>query len=142
MISEDDIEEPERVSLDYISLTTHDGQFGSNPIAMHWGHPDPMKRGPVIATVKHGGQRNAIGAHGGGYCIYTALAVASGELNPDHIPNLKTTDPTYDFGPFPSWKDPKKIVTIDPWGHMVTNVFAPYFNKVFFMDLASSCVGP
>eukprot|EP01031_Cornospumella_fuschlensis_P025473 gene25473-30755_t len=129
MIAEDDIEEPERVSLDYISLTTHDGQFGSNPVAMNWGHPDPMVRGPVIATVKHGGQRNAIGAHGGGYCIYTALAVASGELNPDHIPNLKTTDPTHDFGPFPSWKDPKKIVTIDPWGHMVTNVFAPYFKK-------------
>eukprot|EP01031_Cornospumella_fuschlensis_P041566 gene41566-50726_t len=60
MIAEDDIEEPERVSLDYISLTTHDGQFGSNPVAMNWGHPDPMVRGPVIATVKHGGQRNAI----------------------------------------------------------------------------------
>eukprot|EP01007_Sphenomonas_quadrangularis_P002764 NODE_464_length_1456_cov_302.506041_g345_i0.p1 GENE.NODE_464_length_1456_cov_302.506041_g345_i0~~NODE_464_length_1456_cov_302.506041_g345_i0.p1 ORF type:complete len:417 (-),score=-7.69 NODE_464_length_1456_cov_302.506041_g345_i0:175-1425(-) len=114
---------------DYISLTTHDGEFGSNPVSLNWGHPDPAVRGPVIATVKHGGQRNAIGAHGGGYCIYTALAVACGELNPNHIPNLKTTEPTNDFGPFPSWKDPKALVSIDPWGHMVQSVFEPYFNK-------------
>lgn len=96
---------------------------------MRWGHEDPEQRGPVIATVKHGGQRNAIGAHGGGYSIYTALAVASGELDPNHIPNLKTTSPTHDFGPFPSWSDPKKIVTIDPYGHLVTSVFERYFEK-------------
>jgi hypothetical protein len=50
-------------------------------------------------------------------------------LNPDHVPNLTTTAPTHDFGPFPSWSDPKKLVTIDPWGHMVTSVFEPYFKK-------------
>lgn len=115
--------------MEYVSLTTHDGYFGSNPIKIQWGDEDPLRRGPVIATVKQGGQRNAIGAHGGGYCIYTALAVAAGELRTDHIPNLKQTAPTNDFGPFPSWKDPKKIVTIDPWGHDVTNVFEPYYNK-------------
>jgi GTP cyclohydrolase II len=124
-----ELEEPERASSDYINLTTHDGQFGSNPIRMHWGHEDPEQRGPVVATVKHGGQRNAVGAHGGGYSIYTALAVASGELDPNHIPNLKTTSPTHDFGPFPSWSDPKKIVTIDPYGHLVTSVFEKYFEK-------------
>ena len=80
MVSEEDLDEPERQDLDYITLTTHDGQFGSNPIHMDWGNADPLLRGPVIATVKHGGQRNAIGAHGGGYCVYTALAVAAGEL--------------------------------------------------------------
>ena len=126
---DDDIPEPERFEMDYISLTTHEGHYGSNPVAMDWGNPDPMKRGPVIATVKHGGQRNAIGAHGGGYCVYTALAVAAGELNPGHIPNLKTTQPTDEFGPFKTWKDPKALVTIDPWGHMVTSCFEPYFNK-------------
>jgi len=115
--------------MDYISLTTHDGHFGSNPIGMDWGNPDPMKRGPVIATVKHGGQRNAIGAHGGGYCIYTALAIAAGELDPAHIPNLNTTQPTDQFGPFPSWLNPKSLVTIDPWGHMTTNVFGDYYKK-------------
>mmetsp|Transcript_6288 Transcript_6288/g.4730 ORF Transcript_6288/g.4730 Transcript_6288/m.4730 type:complete len:440 (-) Transcript_6288:228-1547(-) len=127
--SDVDIEEPEKGNQDYINLTTHDGQFGSNPVHMNWGATDPLVRGPVVATVKHGGQRNAIGAHGGGYCIYTALAVASGVLDPSHIPNLSKTDPTNVFGPFPSWTDPKKIVTIDPWGHMVRDCFEPYFNK-------------
>ena len=88
-----------------------------------------MIRGPVVATVKHGGQRNAIGAHGGGYCIYTALAVASGQLDPNHVPDLRRTSPVFDFGPHPSWKDPKKIVALDPWGHLVTSVFEPYFSK-------------
>jgi GTP cyclohydrolase II len=115
--------------MDYITLTTHGGQFGADPVKMNWGAKEPMERGPVIATVKHGGQRNAIGAHGGGYCIYTALAVAAGELNPSHIPNLNKTAPTDDFGPFPAWENPKSLVTIDPWGHLVTNVFAPYYDK-------------
>lgn len=60
-----EIDEPEKPTFDYISLTTHADQFESNPINMDWGNPDPFLRGPVVATVKHGGQRNAIGAHGG-----------------------------------------------------------------------------
>ena len=96
---------------------------------MDWGNADPLVRGPVIATVKHGGQRNAIGAHGGGYCIYTALAVAAGELDPGHVPNFKNTAPADLISPQPSWVDPKRLVTIDPWGHMVTTVFEPYLNK-------------
>ena len=96
---------------------------------MDWGNEDPRLRGPVLATVKHGGQRNAIGAHGGGYCIYTALAVAAGELNPGHIPDLSKTSPTDKIGPFPSWKNNKTIVTLDPWGHLVTSVFADYLAK-------------
>jgi GTP cyclohydrolase II len=115
--------------MEYINITTHDGQFGSNPIHMNWGAADPVERGPVIATVKHGGQRNAIGAHGGGYSIYTALAVAAGELNPSHIPNLFQTQPVCDIGPFDSWKNPKTLVTIDPWGADVTSYFADYFKK-------------
>ena len=128
-ITEDEIIPPEEPQNDYISLTTHSGHFGSNPIEMNWGASEPLIRGPVIATVKHGGQRNAIGAHGGGYCIYTALAVAAGELDPKHIPNLKTTAPTDDIGPFPTWKDPKKIVALDPWGHVITSAFEPYLKK-------------
>jgi GTP cyclohydrolase II len=96
---------------------------------MHWGNPDPQERGPVIATAKHGGQRNAIGAHGGGYCVYTALAVASGELSSSHIPNLNLTNPTFDIGPFPSWRNEKSIVTLDPWGGVVTDVFREYLGK-------------
>lgn len=124
-----EIDNPEKTELEYITLTTHADQFDSNPVHMEWGNPDPEVRGPVIATVKHGGQRNAVGAHGGGYCIYTALAVAAGELSPSHIPNLSQTAPTHDFGPFDSWKDPKRIVTLDPWGHVVTSAFKDYLDK-------------
>ena len=42
---------------------------------------------------------------------------------------MDTTQPTDEFGPFPSWVDPKGIVTIDPWGHMTTNVFGAYYKK-------------
>jgi GTP cyclohydrolase II len=128
-LSEEDLAEPENNEVEYISLTTHTGHFGSNPVNLNWGHKDPTVRGPVIATVKHGGQRNAIGAHGGGYCIYTALAVAAGELDTKHIPNLNTTAPTDLMDPQPSWVDPKRLVTIDPWGHMITDVFEPYLKK-------------
>lgn len=128
-LSEEDLAEPENNEVEYISLTTHTGHFGSNPVDLNWGHKDPTVRGPVIATVKHGGQRNAIGAHGGGYCIYTALAVAAGELDTNHIPNLNTTAPTDLMDPQPSWVDPKRLVTIDPWGHMITDVFEPYLKK-------------
>jgi hypothetical protein len=130
-----EVEDVETPNYEYISLTTHADAFGSNPVRMVWGDPDPMCRGPVIATVKCGGQRNAIGAHGGGYCIYTALAVASGELDPNHIPNLNLTAPTNNFGPFASWKNPKTLVTIDPWGHLVTDVFAEYLKKGYDIRL-------
>jgi GTP cyclohydrolase II len=127
--SADAIPKPEIFTMDYVPLTTHPEQFGSKPTTLNWGAADPMVRGPVIATVKHGGQRNAIGAHSGGYCIYTALAVAAGELNPSHIPNLNTTQPTDMFESFPSWKDPKRLVTIDPWGHLTTSAFKDYYDK-------------
>ncbi len=127
--SDDKVPMADIFDLDYIPLTTHPEQFGSQPVPLNWGASDPAERGPVVATVKHGGQRNAIGAHSGGYCIYTALAVAAGELNPDHIPNLSTTEPTDQFGPFKSWKDPKALATIDPWGHMTTEVFEEYYKK-------------
>jgi GTP cyclohydrolase II len=124
-----EIADPEIKDLDYISLTTHADQFDAKPVPMNWGSPDPVERGPVIATVKHGGQRNAIGAHGGGYCIYTALAVASGGLSSSHIPNLNLTNPTFDIGPYPNWKTEKGIVTLDPWGAVVTSAFKEYLDK-------------
>ena len=61
------IEDPEKPTEEYISLTTHADEFQSKPITMDWGNAHPKLRGPVVATVKHGGQRNAIGAHGGNF---------------------------------------------------------------------------
>lgn len=34
-----------------------------------------------------------------------------------------------DIGPFPAWKNEKTLVTIDPWGAEVTNVFSEYYKK-------------
>jgi hypothetical protein len=90
-----------------------------------------MIRGPVICTVRHITQRNAIGAHSGSYSIYTGLAVAAALLNPEYVPNLKLTQPVFKIGPHPSWSNPKKIACIDPFGHIVTSAYAKYLDKGF-----------
>jgi hypothetical protein len=132
-VAEDDdsIPIPEFTQLDYVNLTSHSDAFGVDPIPISWGHPDPLVRGPVICTVRHSSQRNAIGAHSGSYCIYTGLAVAAGKLNPDYVPNLKLTSPVFNIGPHKSWSDPKKISSIDPFGHLITNVYGGYLDKGF-----------
>jgi hypothetical protein len=108
-----------------IILTTYPKQIGINPFPMDWGNPDPAKRGPVVVsrlpnTVR---RRNAIGAHGGSYSIYYALAVASKELNIDHRPDFTNTEPAVNIGPLPQWGDPKKIVAMDPFGHLAPWLF-------------------
>lgn len=55
----------------------------------------------------------AIGAHGGSYSIYYALAVASKNLDVDHKPDFTNTEPAATIGPFPAWGDPKKIVAME-----------------------------
>lgn len=54
--------------------------------------------------------------------IAQALAVACGKLHPNYLPKLGATRPVCDIGPFPAWWDPSKIGTMDPWGHLVTDV--------------------
>jgi hypothetical protein len=56
--------------------------------------------------------------------VYRALAVAIGGLEPTHRPNLENTSPTVKIGPYPQWSDPKKIVSMDPYGHVVAEEFA------------------
>lgn len=46
-------------------------------ILLQWGHKEADVRGPVIGTNRHNRYRNAIGAHGGSYCVYRGLAVRS-----------------------------------------------------------------
>ncbi|KAJ1983275.1 Uracil-regulated protein 1 [Dimargaris cristalligena] len=108
-----------------IILTTYPKQFGIDPLTLKWGAATPEARGPIVAS-RHPDSiriRNAIGAYGGSYCIYRALAVAIGELDPSHLPNFSLTDPPVNIGPHPQWADPKKIVSLDPYGHLVTNIF-------------------
>ncbi|KAJ3102001.1 Uracil-regulated protein 1 [Phlyctochytrium planicorne] len=114
-----------------IILTTYPGQVGINPIPLNWGHPDPTIRGPIVASRNPSSLkvRNAIGAHGGSYSVYRALAIAIRELEPSHRPNLHNTQPVVKIGPHPSWGDPNKIVSIDPWGHAVADVFSKHISE-------------
>lgn len=120
---------PEITQWDHINLTSHSDTFGVDPIPVSWGNPDPQVRGPVICTVRHSSQRNAIGAHQGSYCIYTGLAVAAGKLNPDYVPNLKLTSPVFKIGPHPSWSDPTKIGALDPFGHLINEHFGTWLDR-------------
>ena len=119
--------------------------MGIQPIPLQWGAADPNKRGPVIAS-RHPSSikiRNAIGAYvwllppfvapswpdnrrrqGGSYSVYRALAVAIGALDPMHRPDFTNTEPVVEVGPFPQWGDKKKIVAMDPWGHLAPFLFS------------------
>ncbi|MEO1094291.1 MAG: GTP cyclohydrolase II [Cyanobacteria bacterium J06638_28] len=108
----------------HIVLTSHPGHFGSKPLPVHWGNPDPDKRGPIIATLGNLAHRNAIGTHSGAYAVYRALAIASGVLERTHRADLTNTAPTVSIGPHPSWGDASKIVSIDPFGALDNNLFA------------------
>ena len=107
----------------HIVLTSHPGHFGPKPLPIQWGHPDPNQRGPVIATLGNLAHRNAIGTHSGSYAVYRALAIASGDLEPNHRADLTNTAPTVSIGPYPSWSDPTKIVSLDPFGTLDNNLF-------------------
>ena len=68
---------------------------------IHWGANTAQARGPVVAGMDAGSARNAIGAHAGGYSLYSALAVATGALDAGHRPDLTDTQPSAAIGPFP-----------------------------------------
>ncbi|KAF8151311.1 GTP cyclohydrolase N terminal-domain-containing protein [Crassisporium funariophilum] len=109
-----------------VNLTTYPDQHGVSPHRLQWGATDPSARGPVIcsrltSSIK---QRNAIGAHSGSYSIYRALSIAMGTLSPTHKPDYSMTEPPVNIPPNPTWSDPSKIVSFDPWGHLVPSVFA------------------
>jgi GTP cyclohydrolase II len=106
----------------HIRLTSHPAP-GDAKFPIVWGAADPLARGPVIGTVSRPQDRNVIGAVGGAYSLYRALAVSAGALNPLARPDLTNTHPPVAIGPHPQWCDPARIVSLDPWGHMVADVF-------------------
>ncbi|HEX5062071.1 MAG TPA: GTP cyclohydrolase II [Kofleriaceae bacterium] len=113
----------------HIKLTSHPGAGGAKPIPIHWGAGDPKTRGPIIATLTNPDHRNVIGTHSGSYAVYRALAIAAKALDPQHVPDLTNTAPSEPFGPHPQWHDPERIVSVDPYGHIVQDVFADYLKK-------------
>ncbi|KAI8633131.1 GTP cyclohydrolase N terminal-domain-containing protein [Xylariaceae sp. FL1651] len=110
-----------------IILTTYPKQIGISPIPMNWGAPGP-ERGPVVVSRSASTIRKR-NAHGGSYSIYFALALASKQLNANHRPDFTNTEPAANIGPFPQWSDKKKIVAMDPWGHLAPWMFADTMQK-------------
>jgi GTP cyclohydrolase II len=110
-------------SYRHIVLNSHPRPGAPKPPAISWGSAEAKERGPVVGSVSDSSRRNAIGAHAGGYALYRALAVASGSLNALHKPDLTNTAPAVAIGPHPQWADPSRIVSLDPFGHLVGDVF-------------------
>ncbi|MFD0667503.1 GTP cyclohydrolase II [Ramlibacter sp. MAHUQ-53] len=106
----------------HIRLTSHASGDGALPI--HWNAESAAARGPVVGTTTQRAQRNVIGAHSGSYGVYRALAVAAGALARDHRADLTNTAPTHAIGPYPQWFEAGRIVSLDPWGATVSEVFA------------------
>jgi len=109
------------------ALTTHNTE--SSPALMNWGGANPELRGPVLATIRHPRQRNVIGAHAGGYSVYRALASVTHNIDDETMPKLGLTTPVARIGPFPAWHDPKAIVTMDPYGHAISEAFGPWLER-------------
>ena len=106
----------------HIRLTSHAG--GSAALPLKWGAATAAERGPVVGTTTERSHRNVIGTHSGSYSVYRALAVAAGALSRDHRADLTNTTPTDVIGPYPQWSEPGRIVSMDPWGATVADVFA------------------
>jgi GTP cyclohydrolase II len=120
---------PEPRGASHIRLTSHPGQGPVGAPPLHWGAADPLARGPVVGTTVNRSQRNVIGTHSGSYGVYRALAVAAGNLVKSHRADLTNTAPTDLIGPHPAWGVADRIVSIDPWGAAVADVFGDYIAR-------------
>jgi GTP cyclohydrolase II len=109
----------------HIRLTSHPEPGGATSrFPVSWGAADIAARGPLIGSTTNPADRNVIGAHGGAYSLYRALAISARTLNPSSRPDLTNTHPTSEIGPHPQWFEPGKIVSLDPWGHRAGQDFA------------------
>ncbi len=114
---------------EHVVLATHATLKYPESLPLDWGNKDPMKRGAVVATQTNPKARNAIGTHSGSYTVYRALSMASGKYSPTHKPDLHNTHSPVKIGPYPSWFDETKIVSIDPWGLDPSENFKELFDK-------------
>jgi GTP cyclohydrolase II len=117
-------DESKKKSKGHIILSSHPDGHTAAPFTIKWGAENPKERGPVIASLTNVKKRNVIGSHSGAYSVYRALAVAAGVLDSEHVPDLTDTTPPVAIGPHKQWSEPGKIVSLDPWGHLVASTFA------------------
>jgi GTP cyclohydrolase II len=119
---------PHKVTHDRIILTTYPNQVGINPLPLKWGAATAQARGPILASRLPPGnanlkRRNAIGAYSGSYSIYHAIAKATSAIPANHRPDFTNTFPPVRIGPHGAWSDARKIVSLDPFGHLVQEDF-------------------
>ncbi len=100
----------------HIILASHANLQYRETLPVRWGATNPLERGPIVASNTNSKARNAIGAHSGSYTVYRALSIAQGKFPPTHRPDLHNTQSPTTIGPFESWFDQTRIVTLDPWG--------------------------
>lgn len=100
----------------HVILATHTSLRYKDSLPIHWGAKTAKQRGPVVASLTDSTRRNAFGAHSGSYTVYRALSIASGKFPSLHKPDLHNTESPVKIGPYPQWTNPKKIVSLDPWG--------------------------
>jgi GTP cyclohydrolase II len=113
----------------HVVLTSHKNMVFKDRPQIHWGAKTAIERGPIIAATTALNTRNAIGSHGGGYTVYRALSIAAGKYPADFKPDLENTHATTALGPYPSWFNPKKMVSIDPWGAQIVENFSDLIAK-------------
>lgn len=100
----------------HVVLTSHSKQLYKSSLTVNWGAKTPAERSPVIGSLTDIKERNAIGTHSGSYSVYRALSIAQGSYDTNHRPDLHNTESPVKIGPYASWSDPDKMVSIDPWG--------------------------
>lgn len=69
------------------------------------------------------------------------LQIASNAMDKTAVPDLSKTTPAAKIGPHPTWWDPEKIVTLDPFGHCVLEAFPEHFAKGYDIrpTIAGAC---
>src|SRR5215467_12278537 len=115
----------------HIRLTSHPPTTDAELLTIHWGARDTTERGPVVGTTTNRLHRNVIGTHSGSYGVYRALAVAAKALPRGHRADLTNTLPTAPIGPYPQWFEPDRIVSLDPFGGIVADVYRDQLAKGF-----------
>ena len=120
------MQDPKRSS--HVVLTSHSSQVYKNSPLINWGSKSAHTRGPIVASLTEPANRNAIGTHSGSYTVYRALSIAQGKYSTSHRPDLHNTESPVQIGPYDSWFDPDKMVSIDPWGYDVNIHFKNYFD--------------
>jgi GTP cyclohydrolase II len=113
----------------HVVLTSHKNLVFKERPQIRWGAESARERGPIIGATNSQRTRNVIGSHGGGYTVYRALAIAAGRYPQDFRSDLDNTHATAHIGPFDSWKDPDKIVSLDPWGAHIIENFKDYLDR-------------